>query len=410
MAMILLALEDVRPGMMLGVGLRNREGHTVLGAGQTLTQGFVARLKSLGYCAVWIDDEDTRDIPFVDTLSESTRTETSHAIQDTFSVTLKEAQKLGTISVQEVRGTLEDRRFQQTFKDLELVERLTGTVENVVSEVVDGAVLTGLGSLRTHSTYLYHHSLDVAVTATILGRILGYDRKMLNQLAVGCMLHDIGTLFVDPDVLNKPTTLTEDEFRRIIDHTSLGYLFIRDSLRVGLVAAHIAYQHHERQNGSGYPRGLVGSNRLVTGAEMHLPGRITPLAEIAAIADFHDACSSDRPHRSRLPADLVWRTMRDAAGTHLNREMVEAFLRVLPPYPVGTQVQVMDGRWRGHIAVVVRVSQEATDRPLIRVLSQPDGERIDPVDIDLRKESMVIRGRVRAVSEDATLTPEPAVS
>ena len=408
--MILLSLEDVRPGMVLGVGLRNREGHTVLGAGQELTAGFVARLKSLGYCALWIDDEDTRDIPYADTLSEATRTRTTRAVQDTFDFTFRETQKLGSITVQEVRGTLEDRRFQQGFKDLELVERLTGSVENVVSEVADGAVLTGLGSLRTHSTYLYHHSLDVAVTATILGRVLGYDRKMLNQLAVGCMLHDIGTLFVDPDVLNKPTTLTEDEFRRIIDHTSLGYLFIRDSLRVGLVAAHIAYQHHERQNGSGYPRGLVGSNRLVTGAEMHLPGRITPLAEIAAIADFHDACSSDRPHRSRLPADLVWRTMRDAAGTHLNREMVEAFLRVLPPYPVGTQVQVMDGRWRGHIAVVVRVSPEAMDRPLIRVLSRPDGERIDPVDIDIRKESMVIRGRVRAVSEDATLTPEPAVS
>src|SRR6266545_1875704 len=184
--MILLALEDVRPGMVLGVGLRNREGHTVLGAGQSLTPKFVDRLKGLGYCAVWIDDEDTRDIPYADTISDTTRTETTHAIQDTFTFTLREAQKLGTISVQDVRGTLEDRRFQQGFKDLELVERLTGSVELVVGEVLDGAVLTGLGSLRTHSTYLYHHSLDVAVTASILGRILGYDHKMLSQLAVGC--------------------------------------------------------------------------------------------------------------------------------------------------------------------------------------------------------------------------------
>jgi HD-GYP domain-containing protein (c-di-GMP phosphodiesterase class II) len=405
--MILLALEDVRPGMVLGVGLRNREGHTVLGAGQSLTAGFVARLKSLGYCAVWIDDEDTRDIPYSDPLTDSTRAKSARAVQETFDFTLREAQKLGTITVQEVRGTLEDRRFQQGFQDLELVERLTGSVDNVVTEVVDGAVLNGLSSLRTHSTYLYHHSLDVAVTATILGRVLGYDRKMLSQLAIGCILHDIGTLFVDPDVLNKPTVLTEDEFRRIIDHTSLGYLFIRDSLRVGLVAAHIAYQHHERQNGSGYPRGLVGSNRLVTGAEMHLPGRITPLAEIAAIADFHDACSSDRPHRSRLPADQVWRTMRDAAGTHLNREMVEAFLRVLPPYPVGTQVQVLEGRWRDHLGVVVRVFPDSMHRPIIRVLSRPDGERVDPVDLDLRDDDTPIRGRIRG---GAPVSPEPVAS
>jgi HD-GYP domain-containing protein (c-di-GMP phosphodiesterase class II) len=307
-------------------------------------------------------------------------------------MTVRETERLKSLSLNDVKGTLEDRRFQQTFQDSAVVERLTENVDLVVSEVLDRAVLTGLGSLRTHSTYMYHHSLDVAVTATMIGRLLGYDKKLLHQLAVGCILHDIGSIFVDTDILDKPAVLNEEEFRRVKDHTSLGYLFIRDTLKVGLMAAHVAYQHHERQDGGGYPRGLTSGNRAARGAEMHLPGRITPLGEIAAIADFHDACSSDRPHRGRMPADVVWQTMHDAAGWHLNREMVEVFLSVLPPYPLGTMVEVLSGAWANHRAVVARIHTDAMSRPVIRVLENASGERITPVDVDLQRDDSAIRG------------------
>jgi HD-GYP domain-containing protein (c-di-GMP phosphodiesterase class II) len=390
--MILMALDDVRTGMVLGVGLRNRKGHTLLGPGQVLNPEYIARLKELGYCAVWIDDEDTRDIPYEDTLSEATRLATTSAIQDTFTMTIKETEKLKSASVDEVRGTLEDRRFQQAFQDNAIVARLTENVDLVVREVLDHAVCTGLGSLRTYSSYLYHHCLDSAVTATMIGRLLGYDKKMLNQLAVGCILHDIGSIFVDTEILDKPGALSDEEFKRVKDHTILGYLFVRDSLRVGLIAAHVAYQHHERQDGAGYPRGLTGSNKVVKGAEMHLPGRITPLGEIAAIADFHDACSSDRPHRPRMPADVVWHTLRSVAGAHLNKEMVETFLSVLPPYPLGTMIEIVSGAWQSHRAVVAKVHADNMHRPVVRVLENPSGERIDPVDVDLREDDAAIRG------------------
>src|SRR6266581_3972340 len=71
--MILTALDDIRPGMVLGVGVRNKEGHTLLGPGVELTESYVDRLRDLGYCAMWIDTEDTSDIPYQDMLTESTR-------------------------------------------------------------------------------------------------------------------------------------------------------------------------------------------------------------------------------------------------------------------------------------------------------------------------------------------------
>jgi HD-GYP domain-containing protein (c-di-GMP phosphodiesterase class II) len=387
-----MSLDEVTPGMSVGVGLRSKQGHMLLGPGVALTASYIQRLKDLGYCAVWIDDEDTRDIPYEDTLSETTRLASTSAIRDTFALTSVEVEKIRTRSLEEIRQTLDTRRVHQAFENAGMLERLTSHVDAVVGEVLDRTVLTGLSSLRTHNSYAYQHSLDVAVTATMIGRLLDYDRATLKKLAIGCMLHDIGILFVDSVIVDKPGPISADEYGRVKDHCVLGYLFVRDTLRLGVLPSHVAYQHHERQDGAGYPRGLTGTNRLVQGPEMHVPGRITPLGEIAAIADYHDALSSDRPWRQRLPADEVWRLIREAAGAQLNREIVERFLSVLPPYPLGTLVTVTEGSWVGCTGVVARVDPSAMDQPIVRLLHRANGERMSPVEIDLRRTHARLRG------------------
>lgn len=401
--MILMSLDDVRPGMVVGVGLRNREGHTLLGPGMTLTGEYIGRLRQLGYCALWIDDEDTRDIPYQDLLSESTRLAATAAIQDTFAITAHEAESLRSLSVQEVRARLEARRVQQAIHDTGLVDRLGAQVDQLVGEVLDRPVLTGLGSLRTHSGALYRHSLDVAVTATMIGRLLGLGAEMLRKLAVGCILHDIGAIFLGTEAtheLDEPTP-------RVRDHPVLGYLFIRDTLQLGPLAAHVAYQHHEWQDGSGYPRGLKGAHRALRGIEVHLPGRIHPMAEIAAVADVHDACAAPRPDAAPRPPDQVWARLRQAADSRLNREIVERFLQVLPPYPVGTLVAIAEGRWKDHVGVVARVNAAGPHRPLLRLLVNPRGERIPPVEVDLSRDDSPIRGVLR-LHEEPPAAPPPA--
>jgi HD-GYP domain-containing protein (c-di-GMP phosphodiesterase class II) len=243
--------------------------------------------------------------------------------------------------------------------------------------------------------------MDVAVTATMIGRLVGHDRATLRKLAVGCLLHDIGRIFVDDAVLDRPGPLTAEELARVREHTSLGYLLLRDNLRLGVLAAHVAYQHHERQDGQGYPRGLTGTNRIVQGLEIHVPGRINPFGEIAAIANAHSSLSSSRPHRPAAPADQVWRLIREGAGTRFNREMVDLFLRVLPPYPVGTQVVVAEGRWKGFHGVVATAPREALDRPRVRLLADDRDQRIDPVTLDLAREDAAIRGTLRWTAAEA---------
>jgi HD-GYP domain-containing protein (c-di-GMP phosphodiesterase class II) len=123
-----------------------------------------------------------------------------------------------------------------------------------------------------------------------------------------------------------------------------------------------------------------------------VPGQIIPLAEIAAIADFHDSRSSDRPYRRALPPDQVWQMIKSGAGTRFNREIAEFFLSILPPYPAGTRVAVTRGRWRGYTGVVARVDRQALHRPVVRILADESGRRVDAFEIDLGKEEAEISG------------------
>jgi HD-GYP domain-containing protein (c-di-GMP phosphodiesterase class II) len=390
--MILMSLDDVRPSMVLGVTLYNKEGQTLLGPGVALTPSYLGRLRELGYSAVWIDDPDTRDISYDHVLTESTRVGASVEARNTVVRASREAPALRLASTQEIRDALETRRFQRAFENDEGVERLQEQLDAVLDEIPERPMLSGVGCVRSYDTHFFHHCVDVMVTAVVIGRLVGYDLPTLKKMAVGCMLHDIGKIFSDETTLGKSTSLSAEESRRLRDHTVLGYLLIRDSLRLGVLAAHVAYQHHEKQDGSGYPRGLTGTNRILRALEAHVPGQITPLAEIAAIADFHDSRSFDRPYRKAFAPDQVWQMIRDGAGTHFNRELVDLFLSVLPPFPLGTRVVVTDGRWHGCTGVVSRVDRHALGQPVVRLLADEAGKRLEPFEIDLKKDDVTVCG------------------
>ena len=393
--MIQVAVDSVRKGMRLGVGVRDASGHLLLGPGVILNEEYIARLKVRGYGAVWIEDQDTGDIPYEENLSEATRIAATAAIKETFVMTAKDAQVLQSQSVSEIRATLKSPRFQKIFQYHPVIEQLMSNVGHVVDEVLDRDILTGLNSIRSHDEYTYHHCLDMSVTSIMIGRHLGLSKEQLRKLAIGSILHDIGKIFVDDAILNKQGPLTPEEFKRMKDHSVLGYILLKDNLRLGILPPHIAYQHHERQDGTGYPRGLKGLNRISRGREMYAPGRLTLMGEIAAIADFHDACCSDRRYRKGFPPDRVWQMIRERAGTHFNREIVEVFLSTLPIFPVGVQVIVISGRYKGYKGVVAHVDRDHLDRPLVRLLYDLRGKRIEPIELDLKKDDAEVRGIVR---------------
>jgi putative nucleotidyltransferase with HDIG domain len=245
-------------------------------------------------------------------------------------------------------------------------------------------VLSGLNSIKSFDNYTYEHSIDTAILSLIIAKKLTLDREKLRQIAIGVFLHDIGKIFIDEKIINKPDKLTADEYERVKQHTTYGYELLKGVENIGIAATHIPYQHHERQDGKGYPRGLIGSNKLSFGAIAYTDkDKMVMIAEVAALADFYDACISDRPYRPGLPPDLVYELIKDGAGSQFNKELIERFMSVVPKYPIGSEVRVKNGKYKDFTGVVLSLNTQQLSKPKVKLLCDTKKNKIDPVEVDL---------------------------
>jgi HD-GYP domain-containing protein (c-di-GMP phosphodiesterase class II) len=169
------------------------------------------------------------------------------------------------------------------------------------------------------------------------GISLEYDELKLRDLGVGALLHDIGKIEIDPEILNKSGRLLPEEAVEIKGHPIKGFEILRKNPDISLISAHCAYQHHERFDGSGYPRRLNGE-------------QIHEFAHIVAIADVYDALTSDVSYRRAVPVYEAIAIILKASGTLFDENLVNYFIENIAIYPIGTVVRLNTNQ----IGVVVR--------------------------------------------------------
>jgi HD-GYP domain-containing protein (c-di-GMP phosphodiesterase class II) len=340
---------------------------------------------------VFVDDPDTDDVEIEDVLSERVRAKVTVGVARVFEAMERAIAPLRELSTRGLEHELTSPDVARSVQDHATYHSLQADIEELVDEVLAAEVLSGINTLRSFDAYQFVHALDSTVTAVMLGRRLHLPADELRRVASGCLLHDIGMVTIDRSILDKPEPLTAEERERLRLHPQVGYEMLRKMRPAEVLANHVAYQHHERQDGTGYPRGLHGTNRIGrTPTERTAASRIVLDAEIVAVADVYDALGADRTYRGALAPDQVVRTMRRLAGGQLNREIVAQLLAVLPIYPLGSEVVVMTGQYQRYRGIVARVHKEALDRPTVRLLTSPDRTRITPVEIDLRVTEDVI--------------------
>src|SRR5579884_2068815 len=376
-------LSAVETGAVLGKTLYNERGDVLLRKGAVLSERYLELLREKGFQTVYVQHEDTADIEVEDIVSEHVRTNAIKNIYRFQQVVERASKEMGSPPADRLGAALASSDFKRAASG-NAHDAIYAIVESIIDDVLGATTLTGLTALKTHDNYSFCHSVDVTVTAIMLGKKLFFDRPALRQLALGCMLHDTGKIFVDAKILNKPERLTPAEFELVKKHPTLGYQLLRTIQKEEFLANHVAYQHHERQDGTGYPRGLRGTNRIHRDAKRS--HNMLLIAEIAAVADVYDALSSDRPYRPGMSPDQIIQTMRSMAGPHLNREIVHHFLSILPVFPVGLEVRVTQGRLKGYRGVVARVNERAMDRPVVRITNDASGRRIAAFDVDLALE------------------------
>lgn len=402
-----VSIDRLVPGMILARAMYGGRGEMLLAAGIELTPVIIQSLRARGYGSVLVADELSEGMQLNELVSERVRSAGVERLHDTYERLTAATATLRGASSRNVSEGIQSVEMRRALRRHKIAESLWRTVDAIVRDVVALQDTAGLSVLRQCGESAVAHSVDMAAMAVLIGKLAGLDERSLAQVALGALMHEVGNVFIDDAVLNKTGPHTEAEREQLRQHPLWGYELMKAEDWGDILSRHVVYQHHERQDGSGYPRGLAGSNRL--GREVHEQfhgGRILLLAEVASLADVYDALSGDHPARPAPAHDQVVATLRDLAGAHLNAALVDSFLNVTPVHPPGTEVRITSGELAGCTALVLRVEGDDVVRPIIRVFTDPQQQLVRPYDIDLRQEPEIdVAG-----ASDAVVAGSPGVT
>src|SRR3954452_5075865 len=235
------------------------------------------------------------------------------------------------------------------------------TVEGLADAVTQNrTALMALTAMRNYDNYTFTHMVNVSILTMAQARAIGIDGKLLREFGMSALMHDIGKVRTPKEILNKPDKLTDEEFVVMRRHVVDGAEILRRTPEMPILAPVVAFEHHLRLDGSGYPF-------TVKRAQLNLGSML------CAIADVYDAMRSQRAYQQAYPTDRIVAVLKKNEGSQLDQHLVRRFVQLLGIYPPGNLVRLSTGE----VAVVLRVHAPDPHRPRVRVLFSEDRARLD---------------------------------
>jgi HD-GYP domain-containing protein (c-di-GMP phosphodiesterase class II) len=248
------------------------------------------------------------------------------------------------------------------------IKKIKRVVQTIVDQILnDESSLIGLTTILDYDEYTFTHSVNVCIFSVALGKRLGLSKLQLYDLGLAALFHDIGKSRVPQDVLNKPASLSEDEWRTIANHPWLGLLAlfqVRGTSELAYRAMIVSHEHHMKTDLTGYPRPIRSR-------------QLSMFSKIVAVCDAFDAATSRRVYQTSpwTPADVV-REMRDNPKRGMDPVVVKAFINLTGIYPVGTLV-ILDTFELGIVHAINPIA-EMLSRPIVRIIGDPQGNVLHP--------------------------------
>ena len=245
-------------------------------------------------------------------------------------------------------------------------------VEGLADAVTENrTALVALTAMRNYDNYTFTHMVNVSILTMGQARALGIEGRLLREFGLSALMHDIGKVRTPLEILNKPGKLTDPEFEIMRRHTVDGAEILRRTPEMPILAPVVAFEHHLRIDGTGYP---FGAKR----------GGLNIGTMLCGIADVYDAMRSQRAYQQAHPTDRILAVLKRNDGTQFDQNLVRRFVQLLGVYPPGNLVRLTSGE----IAVVTHVHAPDPHRPRVRVLIAKDGTRLDlPYDRNLWERS-----------------------
>ncbi|MEG2927980.1 MAG: HD-GYP domain-containing protein [Oscillospiraceae bacterium] len=246
------------------------------------------------------------------------------------------------------------------FASVKAFDKIADYMASVILENKD--CMLNLVEIKNYDDYAYVHSMQVGITATIIGKKMELSETNLKSLALAGMLHDVGKLKISKEILDKPSRLTEEEFVKMKKHPAFAYQKLSQCPGISNVVLDAVACHHEKYDGSGYPYSLAGED-------------IPVFARIISIADVYDALTSPRTYRGAWEPHEAVNYMMSRAGTQFDTEILSTFLSCIAAYPIGVVVELD----QGDVGVVVAANAGFPLNPVVKLLSPIEkyGQTID---------------------------------
>jgi len=337
--MRVVLLHDGLEGAVLAMPVHGDGGRLMLNRGTRLTRRLIAALKQRGYTRVAIDDPVSADVELDDAVREETRLQAENALEEATKKLLEgKSPDMGPVK-QAVDGILADLR-QNPKKCIAVY------------------------SLRMYDQSTYTHCVNVCVLTLGIGDTMGWSFTELRTLGMAALLHDIGKMLVPTTILNKPDKLTQEEYELVKTHAEKGWSLLKDCYGAGPLVAQGALEHHERLDGSGYPRNLKKDEISTTG-------------KITAVADVYEAMISDRPQRRGIFPESVYAFLTQNKDSLFESQAVESLFKRVALYPTGTIISL----WGGYVALVTKQDPRSNLRPFVRIVVGPGITK--PIDVSL---------------------------
>ncbi|WP_235015388.1 HD-GYP domain-containing protein [Oceanicoccus sp. KOV_DT_Chl] len=273
------------------------------------------------------------------------------------------------------------------FKNLELGQTFeTSVAKKAVKQCVDSVIanqeaMMWLGLLKDVDEYTARHSLNVGLLSIILGRAEGLSPADLEVVGLCGMLHDMGKSKIPLEILNKEGAFSEEEFDIMKTHTTLGYEILTAKSDITDEVANVAYSHHERLNGRGYPRALPAE-------------KISYFSRIVAIADTYDAITSKRVYSPAKTSLEGLRILIGAKGSHYDPILVDRFVEAIGIYPAGSVAEMSNGE----IGLILPSAIEHRNSPKVLIVRGKDKKPCDERQIDLSQEPTDANGKLLKIN------------
>ncbi len=235
------------------------------------------------------------------------------------------------------------------------------TIDGLAQAVAQNrTALLALTTLKNYDNYTFTHMVNVSILTMGQARGLGVDGPLLREFGLAALMHDIGKVRTPLEVLNKPDKLTDEEFTIMKRHTVDGAEILRGTPDIPTLAPVVAFEHHLRIDGSGYPHGIRRPSLNVG-------------TMLCGIADVYDAMRSQRKYQQAFPTERILEVLKRNDGQQFDKNLVRRFVQLIGIYPAGNLVRLDTGE----IAVVQKVYAPDPYRPQVRVVFDRRGKRLD---------------------------------